>query len=150
MRKKRRSRQFKDSSRVINMDEARRARQEKREAERQETRSDADLTPRQLKRKKAMRWKQRRRRIVIGVVIALIVAFGTFSAVKIVHLKMEHKALLEQQEKLEQQKQELQEKVNSDGDKESLEEQARNKLKMILPGETVYAPEQEDTSDEEN
>ena len=142
-RKKRRSRQFKKSSRVINMEEARQQRLQKRqtaraEAERERTASDE----RRIRRKRALRKKQSFRRILVGLIIVVMLGFLCASITGIVMLKKEQHEVLKKQEQLKEEKAKLKEDLKNINDKESIEEQAREKLKLVKPGETIYIPDE--------
>ena len=45
---------------------------------------------------------------------------------------------MQQQQQLEKQKEELQKALEDTDDTENIEEQARNQLRLIKPGETLY------------
>ena len=142
-RKKRRSRQFKKSSRVINMEEARQQRLQKRqtareEAERERTASDE----RRIRRKRALRKNQSFRRILVGLIIVVMLGFLCASITGIVMLKKEQHEVLKKQEQLKEEKAKLKEDLKNINDKESIEEQAREKLKLVKPGETIYIPDE--------
>ena len=142
-RKKRRTRQFKQSSRVINMEEARQQRLQKRqtareEAERERTASDE----RRIRRKRALRKKQSFRRILVGLIIVVMLGFLCASITGIVMLKKEQHEVLKKQEQLKEEKAKLKEDLKNINDKESIEEQAREKLKLVKPGETIYIPDE--------
>ena len=142
-RTKRRSRQFKKSSRVINMEEARQQRLQKRqtareEAERERTASDE----RRIRRKRALRKKQSFRRILVGLIIVVMLGFLCASITGIVMLKKEQHEVLKKQEQLKEEKAKLKEDLKNINDKESIEEQAREKLKLVKPGETIYIPDE--------
>ena len=142
-RKKRRSRQFKKSSRVINMEEARQQRLQKRqtareEAERERTASDE----RRIRIKRALRKKQSFRRILVGLIIVVMLGFLCASITGIVMLKKEQHEVLKKQEQLKEEKAKLKEDLKNINDKESIEEQAREKLKLVKPGETIYIPDE--------
>ena len=142
-RKKRRSRQFKKSSRVINMEDARKQRLQKRqnareEAERERTASDE----RRIRRKRALRKKQSFRRILVGLIIVVMLGFLCASITGIVMLKKEQHEVLKKQEQLKEEKAKLKEDLKNINDKESIEEQAREKLKLVKPGETIYIPDE--------
>ena len=79
-----RSRQFKRSSRVIDMDEARQERLEKREkAQEEEIREQTASDERRLKRKRAVRRKQSRRRLIVLGVAAFLIVMLCISIVNI-------------------------------------------------------------------
>jgi len=56
----------------------------------------------------------------------------------IVSLKREQHDVMQQQQQLEKQKEELQKALEDTDDTENIEEQARNQLRLIKPGETLY------------
>ena len=144
-KRKSRSRQFKKSSRVIDMDEARQQRIEKREQvqaeeEREQTASDE----RKLRRKRALRKKQSRRRLLVVAVAALLVLFLCLSVVDILKLKSEDREALKKQEQLKAQQEQMKEEIKDMTDEENLEDLAREKLKLTKPGETIYIPDSEE------
>ena len=144
-KRKSRSRQFKKSSRVIDMDEARQQRLEKREQvqaeeEREQTASDE----RKLKRKRALRKKQSRRRLLVIGVAAVLVLFLCLSVVNILQLKSEEREALKKQEQLKAQQEQMKEEIKDMDNEENLEDLAREKLKLTKPGETIYIPDDEE------
>ena len=56
----------------------------------------------------------------------------------IVSLKREQHDVMQQQQQLEKQKEELKKALEDTDDTENIEEQARNQLRLIKPGETLY------------
>lgn len=152
MKKKRRSSQYKDNSKVIDMDEARRKRREKhnRERSKAKSRSKAKAEMAQApvidenspagKRKQSLRKKLRKRRFIVILIVLIVAAIACVSVANIVKLKAEQHELLKKQEQLKEEKKEMEEEIKSQNDRERVEEQAREKLKMAKPGETVYAP----------
>ena len=145
MARKSRSRQFKRSSRVIDMDEARKERQEKREQIRaEELHEKTTSDERRLRRKRALRRKQSRHRlIIIGVTFALVVMLA-FSVVNIIKLKGEEREALKKQEQLKAKQEQMQEEIKDVGNEENVEDLAREKLKLTKPGETIYIAESEE------
>lgn len=144
-KRKSRSRQFKKSSRVIDMDEARQERLEKREqVQEEELRERTASDERRLKRKRALRKKQSRHRIIILVVCAALVLFLGLSVVNILKLKSEEREALAKQEQLKAQQEQLKEELKDVDKEENIEDQAREKLKLTKPGETIYIPESEE------
>ena len=57
-------------------------------------------------------------------------------------LKKEQHEVLKKQEQLKEEKAKLKEDLKNINDKESIEEQAREKLKLVKPGETIYIPDE--------
>jgi len=160
MARKRRSKQFKRSSRVIDMDAARQQRLEKRQREQidvpqEQTTSDE----RKMRRMRALRKKQGRKRLIVLVAAVFLIAVLGVSIFDIIKLKAEEHEVLKQQEQLKAQQEQLKEDLKDAGSEQNIEDQAREKLKLTKPGETVYIPDSEepdaegtektDTEDEE-
>ena len=140
-----RSRQFKRSSRVIDMDEARQERLEKREkAQEEEIREQTASDERRLKRKRAVRRKQSRRRLIVLGVAAFLIVMLCISIVNILQLKSEEREALKKQEQLKAKQEQMQEELKDMDSDENIEDQAREKLKLTKPGETIYIPETEE------
>lgn len=134
-RKKRRSREFKNSSQVIDIEDARRERKKKRN-EAAEKRGKAQKTKQVVTERQA--GKKARRRMVYFFIFLFILCLIGVSAFNIISLKLleaktmkEHQALLDQKDKLEK----IYSQVNSP---EYIEQQARQQLRMIRPGEILY------------
>ena len=70
-----------------------------------------------------------------------------YSIFNIVSLKMEERSVIGKNEKLLKKKAELQKKLKKIKDSKYVENQAREQLKLIMPGETLYVfPEDDDDS----
>ncbi|MGN0703367.1 MAG: septum formation initiator family protein [Lentihominibacter sp.] len=139
MGKKRRSREFRNNSQVIDMDEARKKRQAKRREEKAREEEKALRHARQhTAGKMAIRRQKRRRKILTVLIVVGIIGAMSLSLANIISLKKEQHDVLAEQEQLKQQKQELQKELDNINDPENLEEQARNQLRLIRPGETLY------------
>lgn len=145
MARKRRSKQFKRSSRVIDMDEARQRRLEKRQREQIEIpQAQTTSDERKMRRVRALRKKQGRKRlfaIVVAVCLVLVLGLSVFDIIK---LKAEEREALKKQEQLKAQQEQLKEDLKESGSDQNIEDQAREKLKLTKPGETVYIPDTED------
>lgn len=199
-RKKRRSSKFKDSSTVIDMEQARQERQQ-RQQERQEKRkkmeaknrkprsgsvrasADAEqagspsgagtgdrgeaadaaargqgkreryrddgraqaaepyspqMSQRHDRRRMALRRRKRNRNLIIAGVLALLLVVLLFSFGNIIVLKHDlYTAEKEQQQYIEE-KEQLEKDMAQINDRENLEEQARDQMRLIMPGETLY------------
>lgn len=157
-RKKRRSSKFKDSSTVIDMEEARKERQKERQAKQEKiqarakkskkkrnARGESESEPKTVvnsarhdRRKMALRRRKRGRNIVILAVAAVVLILLGFSFGNIIMLKHDlHSAEKEQQAYIEE-KEQLQKDLKEIDDLDNLEEQARNQMRLIKPGETLY------------
>ena len=71
------------------------------------------------------------------MIVALALVLFLF-VMNIVSLKREQHDVMQQQQQLEKQKEELQKALEDTDDTENIEEQARNQLRLIKPGETPY------------
>ncbi len=160
MARKRRSKQFKRSSRVIDMDAARQQRLEKRQREQIEVPQEQTTTDeRKMRRVRALRRKQGRKRLVVFAAAVILIVFLGVSVIDIIKLKAEEHEVLKQQEQLKAQQEQLKEDLKEADNEQNIEDQAREKLKLTKPGETVYIPDSEepegtgtektDTEDEE-
>ncbi|MGX8773552.1 MAG: FtsB family cell division protein [Bacillota bacterium] len=144
-KRKSRSRQFKLSSRVIDMDEARQERLEKREAaQAEEIRERTASDERKLRRKRAVRKKQSRRRILVLGVAAFLIVVLCISVVNIIQLKAEERDALKKQEQLKAKQEQMEEELKNSDSEENIEDLAREKLKLTKPGEIIYIPESEE------
>ena len=139
MAKMRRSRSFKKEreNNVIDIDEAREKRREKRRLEK-EKREEKQSRPEKAAVSQRRRVRERRRRMIYLVILAVIVGIVVYMVWNLWSLKqLERQAqeeLLAKQEEKERLQLEL-ENVESDA---AIEQEAREQLHMIRPGETVY------------
>ncbi len=141
-RKKRRSKQFKDSSTVIDIEQARQKRQEKRQQKKKTERAaaaeDAALNPRQDRRRTTLRKRKNRRRLIIACVTIGILLLLGFSAGRIFLLKHELYSAKKQKARYEEEKAQLEKELEESNDLDTLEEQARDQMRLVRPGETLY------------
>ena len=145
MARKRRSKQFKRSSRVIDMDAARQQRLEKRQREQIEDPQEQTTTDeRKMRRVRALRRKQGRKRLIVFAAAVILIVFLGVSVIDIIKLKAEEHEVLKQQEQLKAQQEQLKEDLKEADDEQNIEDQAREKLKLTKPGETVYIPDSEE------
>lgn len=141
-RRRRRSKQFKDSSKIIDMEQARQERQRARKKAEARQQSQTEVSPeiaaRQSSRKlKLRRRKQIRRRVIFGV-LALVLIIGAVSFGRIVMLKHELRQAEKQQKIYQKEKEQLEKEMEEINDLDHLEEQARDQMRLIKPGETLY------------
>lgn len=154
MAKRKRSKQFKDSSQVIDIEEARRKRLEKRSRQhkRRPGQSAAAAARAEAERpaRASVRQAKKRRTMIYAAIILAIVAVIGISVYNIITLKQEQKEILKQQQELKDQKAELQEELDQLTNSQYIEEQARTQLRLVLPGEKIYVPSADDkeTKDE--
>lgn len=142
-RRKRRSKQFKDSSKVIDMQQARMERQQKRqEREKSVEKEPKDISPqssaRHSNRKMKLRRRKQLRRWGVVAVCAFIVIIMSFSLGQILVLKHDLHQEQKQKEKYQKQKEQLEKDIAETNDLDYLEEQARDQMRLVKPGETLY------------
>ena len=127
MGKNRRSKEFKNNSQVIDMEEARARRQQKRRAEK-EKKEEKELRAKQqnTRGKRAIRRSKTRRKIIMGITIAIILLLVFLLVFNIISLKKEQYDTKKEQQALKQQKAELQKEL------------AEQQLRLIKPGEVLY------------
>ncbi len=137
MAKKRRSRQFKDSSQVIDIEEAR----QKRQAKRKKQQRMANLLPKTVSDgdgRTSIKRNKRKRTLIYAAIILAIIAVISASVYNIVSLKQEQKALKEEQADLLSTKEEREKELKHINDPDYIEEQARTQLRLVQPGEKIY------------
>jgi cell division protein FtsB len=134
-KKKRRSREFKDNSQVIDLNEARQLRKLKREeAVKKKDRGKRPklvITERQA-------GKKARRRLVYFAVFLIMVGVIVASAFNIINLKITEAQTLKEKQALLDQKSRLERIYSQVNSPEYIEQQARQQLRMIRPGEILY------------
>ena len=86
----------------------------------------------------AIRRSRNRRRLMVGIIVVLIAGAVGFSVFNVISLKKEQHDMLEQQEELKAEKQELEKQLEEINDPKNIEEEARDQLRLIMPGETLY------------
>lgn len=139
MRKQRRSKEFKNNSQVIDIEEARRQRLEKRRAERKLEEEKAKYAASQRTRgKMAIRRARNRRRFVMGLIAVCVVIAVAVSIINVLSLKKEQRDAMQQQKELQAEKKRLEKELTDINDPANLEEQARDQLRLIKPGEYLY------------
>jgi cell division protein FtsB len=134
-KKKRRSREFKNSSQIIDINEARQLRKQKREdaAEKKyKVRKTKSVVTQRQAGKKA------RRRMVYFVIFLVILGIIAASVINIISLKLTEAKTLKEQQALLDQRTRLEKIYSQVNSPEYIEQQARQQLKMIKPGEILY------------
>ncbi len=87
---------------------------------------------------------------MVGIIVVLIAGTVGFSIFNVISLKKEQHDTLAQQEDLKAEKQELEEQLEEINAPENIEEEARNQLRLIMPGETLYMFPEEITENRGN
>ena len=104
-----------------------------------------DFEARMKKRRARVRRRKRRRKI-LGIIL-IIAAFATLATMcgrDIIRLKSENIALQRQQKELEEERDRLRKEVESAGDREYVQDQARKQLRLLNPGELLFTFEDEE------
>ena len=136
MAKKRRSSQFKDTSQVIDIEEARRKRQEKRQKQQSRAKQVTDQPKRTVRA--SVKAGRRKKNIIYAVIILCIIAAIGVSVLNLMTLKADYKEAEKQNQQLTEQKKELEKQLEDSSKDEYIEDEAREQLRMVKPGETVY------------
>ena len=82
-------------------------------------------------------------RLSLTVIIVVLIFFAAISVKNIVSLHVEKNELEEENARLEDEKDRLQNELENADDPEYIEEQARQQLRMVMPGEVLYIIEEE-------
>lgn len=141
-----RSRDFHRNNEVIDFDQARekrrRARGEKAERVYQ-ARKEA------LSQRKSA--KKRRRLLIYAAVIVFVVAAISVSAVEIISLEKEKAQLATEQAELKKELEVAKDELANTDDPDYIEQQVREKLNMVYPGEIIYvSPDEENKIDDKD
>ena len=147
MAKRKRSKQFKDSSQVIDIEEARRKRQEQRSRQHKKGRMNQPPVSDRPVRTSIKQAKKRRSIIYAAIIFAIVAVIGV-SVYNIFTLKQEQKEIIKQQQALKEQKAELEEELEQLNNPDYIKEQARTQLRLVLPGEKIYVPSADETDKE--
>lgn len=131
--KKKRSRQFKDENKVLQTEEPNEKRKKRKasKAENKEEKRDKVTSKRRSSR------AAKRRLIYTTIIILIIVVVGA-SGLNIYNVIKEEKQIKEEQAALINQKEKLQYQLDQVDSLEYIEQQARQLLRMIKPGEILY------------
>lgn len=134
MAKKRRSRAFKESSRIIDIEEVRRQRNQKRKEAYEKKKIKEKQTT--VSGRRAI--KIVRNRLIYVGAFCLIVILISLTTYNLISLRAAEKAEMARQEALLEEKARLEEELKQVNSEEYIEEQARTQLRMIKPGERIY------------
>lgn len=151
MGRKRRSREFKNNSQVIDIEEARKQRLEKRRAEKKKEEERIKYEASQKTRgKMAIRRNRARRRVLMCLIVVFIIGAIAFSVLNVISLKEEQSQTRAQQEALKKEKAQLEKELSEINDKENIEDSARDQLRLIKKGEKLYIFPEEITEADKN
>ncbi len=157
-RRKRRSREFKKDPNIISIDEAREARRRKREEElrkrkvSQKTQTEDRTVSREDgkngestktlgKKAKKKKYSINLFKLVISIGLIVVLSFLTYNLVQV---KIEESEVKAENERLLEEKAQMEEELKQVDDPEYIEDQAREGLDLVMPGELVFEkPEEE-------
>ncbi len=139
-KKRRRSIQFKSENRFADKEEARKRRQEKRE-------SITEANGGKVKSRKRMK-RTKKARLIYSAIIITMIAFVCVAIFSVMSLKVEEQKIMAEKAALLSQKERLEYELLQIDSLEYVEQQARQLLKMIKPGEILYIlPQKENLND---
>lgn len=141
-----RSRDFHRNNEVIDFDQAREKRRRARAEKAERVYQARKEAPSQ--RKAA---KKRRRLLIYAAVIVLVVAAISVSAVEIISLEKEKAQLATEQAELKKELEAAKDELANTDDPDYIEQQVREKLNMVYPGEIIYvSPDEENKIDDKD
>ena len=149
-RKKKRSREFRKNSEVIDINEARASRRKKRaeakalERMKEEERLRSEKIKADNARKKA---RNSGRRKIYTAIIAVIIGAIAFSVFNVASLMKEKNDLEKRQKELTETRDKLEHEVEQANSPEYIEQEARDALRLIKPGEILYILPADKTDD---
>ncbi len=141
-----RSRDFHRNNEVIDFDQAREKRRRARAEKAERVYQARKEAPSQ--RKAA---KKKRRLLIYAAVIVLVVAAISVSAVEIISLEKEKAQLATEQAELKKELEAAKDELANTDDPDYIEQQVREKLNMVYPGEIIYvSPDEENKIDDKD
>ena len=141
-----RSRDFHRNNEVIDFDQAREKRRRARAEKAERVYQARKEAPSQ--RKAA---KKKRRLLIYAAVIVLVVAAISVSAVEIISLEKEKAQLATEQAELKKELEAAKDELANTDDPDYIEQQVREKLNMVYPGEIIYmSPDEENKVDDKD
>ena len=141
-----RSRDFHRNNEVIDFDQAREKRRRARAEKAERVYQARKEAPSQ--RKAA---KKKRRLLIYAAVIVLVVAAISVSAVEIISLEKEKAQLATEQAELKKELEAAKDELANTDDPDYIEQQVRDKLNMVYPGEIIYvSPDEENKIDDKD
>lgn len=141
-----RSRDFHRNNEVIDFDQAREKRRRARAEKAERVYQARKEAPSQ--RKAA---KKKRRLLIYAAVIVLVVAAVSVSAVEIISLEKEKAQLATEQAELKKELEAAKDELANTDDPDYIEQQVREKLNMVYPGEIIYvSPDEENKIDDKD
>lgn len=106
------------------------------------------MSMRHDRRKMNLRRRKRTRNLIIAGVLAGLIVMLLFSFGNIIVLKHDLYTAEKEQEHYREEKEQLEKDMAQINDRENLEEQARDQMRLIMPGETLYIFPEDMTEEE--
>ena len=136
-RKRKRSREFKNSDKVIDIEQARTDRRNRRKLEQEKKANRSKrFSPEPQSERKANQ-KNRKTLVYCGAILLIVVILG-FSIFNVYSVRREYEKTLAKHEELLKTKEDLQNELEQVNEPDYIEQQAREQLKMVKPGEIMY------------
>lgn len=143
--KKKRSKKFKNSDKIIDLEQARAERRERRkQAANKKQNKGRKIASEELSERKVNK-RNRKRLIYLCVIFGIMVVIGV-SIFHVYSLQREYKNIVAQNKALQEKKRDLSEELGNVNNPEYIEQQARQQLKMVKPGEVLYILPQKNTT----
>lgn len=143
--KKKRSREFKNSDKIIDLEQARIERREKRKIAAAKKSSKArKIGSGELSERKVNK-RNRKRLIYFCVILGIMLVIGV-SIFHVYSLQKEYKSIVAQNKALKEKRQNLTEELGHVNNPEYIEQQAREQLRMVKPGEVLFILPQENVT----
>lgn len=114
----------------------------------EEKRRLADLKEKEKQRRKRKARESRGKKIIVAVVLLFIFVFTGSQLYSAYKINSDYKKVLLENKNLKEEKKSLEEELRHVNEPEYVEQQARDQLKMIKPGEVMYIlPEEHKAQD---
>lgn len=142
---KRRSREFKKNSDIIDIKEARKKRAEKKKALENERKAAKKAAKKRHKKESKPRKgiKLSPLFVIVIIIIGLVIVFTT---INLASLKAEQNSVMKEHQELQKEKKKLEKELSKLNDPDYIEQQAREQLKLIMPGEKLFVLPEKSTS----
>lgn len=101
------------------------------------------------KKKKKQRKKINKKLLIIGAFMVYLFCFFSYQGFQIYVLKKQEKKLNQEKQTVEQQKMMYQKQLDQINSPEYIEKMARQSLRMIMPNEILYVPQERFVEDED-
>jgi cell division protein FtsB len=136
-KKKKRSREFKNLNKVIDLEQAREERRNRRKELSDKKQSKDRQSEKEELSDRKINKRNRKRLIYVAIVLGIIGVIGV-SVFRVISLQNEYKEIATQNKELRDVRQSLTAELGNVNNIEYIEQQAREQLRMIMPGEVLF------------